>query len=63
MARQPWVMLMAYAGSTPRILAHFVQLRSTDPIEEIRIPSMSNRMPWQRMVTGEEAMDESIASL
>src|ERR1035437_247872 len=26
MARQPWVMLMAYSGSTPRSLAHLVQL-------------------------------------
>jgi hypothetical protein len=53
-------MLMAYAGSMPRISAHFVQLRSTDPIEEIRMPSMSNRMPLQRIRTGEEAMDKDI---
>jgi hypothetical protein len=26
-----------------------VQLRSTEPNDEIRIPSMSNRMPLQRI--------------
>src|ERR1700694_4374003 len=51
-------MLIAYAGSTSRICAHFVQLRSTEPSEEMRMPSMSKRMPLQRTTTGEEAVED-----
>src|SRR6266702_7708816 len=53
-------MLIACAGSTLRIWAHFVQLRSTEPREEISIPSMSKRMPLQRISTGEEAIEEAM---
>src|SRR5580658_7648924 len=53
----------AYTGSTPRISAHFVQLRSTEPSDEIRMPSMSNRMPLQRIATGEESLYEAIVRL
>ena len=63
MARQPCVMLQAYAGSMPRIPAHLVQLRSTEPSEEMRIPSMSKRMPWQRICTGEEEIEEAMLRL
>lgn len=42
---------MASVTSTLRDRAHVSQLRSTDPSEEIRIPSMSKRMPLHRTVT------------
>jgi hypothetical protein len=45
---------MAYSGSTPRIWHHFVQLRSTEPMDEMRIPSMSKRTALQETVTEEE---------
>jgi hypothetical protein len=41
---------------------HFVQLRSTEARDEIRMPSMSKRIPWQRRVTGEEVIEEDISS-
>jgi hypothetical protein len=40
-----------------------VQLRSTEPSEEIKMPSMSKRMPRQRISTGEETFDKAIAPL
>jgi carbonic anhydrase len=60
MLRRPCVMLSASAGSISRISAHLVQLRSTEPKEEIRMPSMSKRMPLQLSRTGEEREDEDI---
>src|ERR1700677_3884539 len=53
-------MRQACKGSTPRIRAHLVQLRSTEPNDEIRMPSISKRMPLQRISTGEEVLDKAI---
>jgi hypothetical protein len=43
---------MVLAISRPRETAQARQLRSTEPRDEMRMPSISKRTPLQRMVTG-----------
>src|SRR5580698_1192560 len=45
---------MTFAASRPRARPQVLQLRSTEPSEEMRMPSMSKSTPLQRMVAGVE---------